>query len=224
MPENMPVNMPGTAPGGPAPSPAGPSRTPWMLLGACCVLLLLLAVLAGVVGVMLWRNGSGGGAAPGPTTPAVELATHSHEVFSLEHPAGWIVDAPDPAPSSSGLYVTVRDAEPADVFSSAPRELAVFKGSLPGVHALVTCEMESARMGFGFDEQSDPSELPSRTVDGIELVGWEITGTADGQDAVEQLYCGDVGDDVLMFHLRTVGAGTMDPEVVAILDSVDFAG
>lgn len=217
MPENMPVSTPGS------PSPSGTSRTPWMLLGACCVLLLLLSVLAGVIGVVLWRDRAGGGAAPGPTTPAVELATHSHEVFSLEHPAGWIVDAPDPAPSSSGLYVTVRDAEPADEFSSAPRELAVFKGSLPGVHALVTCEMESARMGFGFDEQSDPSELPSRTVDGIELVGWEITGTADGQDAVEQLYCGDVGDDVLMFHLRTVGTTAMDPEVEAILDSVDVA-
>ena len=192
-----------------------------LVLGGCGVFTLIL-VLALVVGGVLWLGRSAEG--PGSTTSDPALATHDAGPFTVEYPADWELEAEDPAPSSALHYMTLEDEAPEDALGLAERSFSVYQGGTPGLHAKVTCEQESARMGWGFDSQEDPTELEGHTLEGEALPAWQITGVVDGQDAVQQLVCADVGEDVLLFHLTTVGSLEMAPEVEAILESVTVQG
>lgn len=208
---------------GPPPEQIPPRRSRtgiWIALG-CAVLVIILLLLA-VTGGVVYLATRGGSTPEDPPTAA--MTQHDGEVFSVQYPATWSTPEITEDEKSAGLVLDVADAEIAeDEYDEfAPNSLAVYLFD-SGLHAQKECEMQTVWAGSGWDEADEPTALDPVTLDGRELVAYRAAGTHDDQDAVTEMYCADVGSQVLQIVVETHGATELSPEIMAILDSWTWA-
>ncbi|MGO1259869.1 MAG: hypothetical protein ACTMII_13035 [Brachybacterium sp.] len=206
---------------GQRPSPQQRSRTGfWCALA--CVLTLLAIVFLAVTGGVVYLVSRDRGSPPGPTETASgpELVSFEHEFFSFAYPATWfdLNKSADPADAVGVAELADEDIAPDDLYSFATNSITVYMFD-SDLHAVMTCRTQATWTGFGWDEPGDPEELDPITLDGKELAAHRTTGTHDGQDAVGEMYCADVADDVVQIVVETHGATELSPEIRQILDS-----
>ncbi|WP_157236046.1 hypothetical protein [Brachybacterium sp. P6-10-X1] len=196
-------------------APPAPRRSRpgiWIALG-CAVLLILLLLIAVTVGVvhLLTRDGGEDGA----TAP--ETVQVSQEYFSLRYPAEWFEGEISEDSASSGMVLDLRD-EQVEGEEVATNSLVVYVFDAT-LHAKSECERQAIWIGYLWDEVGDPTTIDPITLDGKELPSHRALGTHDDREAVSEMYCADVGDQVLQILVETHGAAEVSPEIRAILDS-----
>lgn len=188
----------------------------WIAL-ACAVLVVVVLLLA-VTGGVVYLATRGGSSQDDPTAAA--MTQHSGEVFSVQYPATWFVSESGEDAESAGLLLELGDVQIAedeyDEFATNSLTVYLFDSTL---HAQKECEMQSSWIGFGWDEVDEPTALDPVTLDGRELVAYRALGSHDDQDAAGEMYCADVGTQVMQIVVETHGATELSSEITAILDS-----
>lgn len=199
-------------PGTPDPTPPRRSRTGmWIALG-CAVLLILLLLIA-VTGGVIYLVGRGGGSESSPP----EMAQYSGEHFGLQYPADWVEDEITEEDKETGMVLDLRDEQvEADEIATNSLAVYVFDSDL---HAKAECDSQATWIGFTWDEVEDPTEIDPVTLDGKELPAYRALGTHDDREAISEMYCADVGNQVLQIMVESHGATEVSPEITAMLDS-----
>lgn len=222
--------QPSAGPGGPPPGTWAPAPPPrrrtgvWIAIACVLVVLVLgfLAVTGGVV-YLVARGGGSGGADGGEDTGA-ETAQIQHEYFSFSYPADWFDHSDGEVLRESDGVAEVADTDidpdAYDQFATDQVTVYAYDGTL---HAEAGCRQQAVWIGFGWEQSEDPEELDPVTLGGRELPAHRRLGTHDGQDVVAELYCADVGDDVVEVVAETHGATELSPEVREILASWTWA-
>lgn len=214
---------------GPTQPPGGGRRTGlWIALG-CVLLVLVLAFLAVTGGILLLVR-RGGESDPQPTGAATAPATVllEQETFTLTRPADWHDYSEDGFEADSDGIVLLSDVEYDPLaYDEVPTQSLTVYYYPSSAHAEASCRMSSIWIGFSFDEVDDAEKIDPVTVGGRELVAYRALGEHDEQDAVAEIYCADVGGDVMEIVVETVGSTEISPalrEILASWEWTDAAG
>lgn len=220
--------MQGGAQGQSGPQVQGTRRPGPLLwfLGACLLTLVVLVVL-GVGGGAMYVIGSRSGAVASdepadPTTPPP--VTFSHEAFSFSYPAEWADLTERANESGAGVVAQIAsaDVDPTDLDENAADSITVYLFASE-FHAVMTCRTQAIWTGFGWDESGDPEELEPVELGGRELPAHRTLGTHEGQDVVGEMYCADVGDEVVQIVVESHGGTELSPRMREVLDSWRWA-
>lgn len=203
----------GPAEGPVTPEPPRRSRTGiWIALG--CAVLLILLLLVAVTGGVIYLVSRGGGGESESTAP--EMAQYSGEYFTAEYPADWFEAEISEDSKDTGMVLDLRD-EQIEEGEIATNSLVVYVFD-SDLHAKKECETQAAWIGFSWDEVEEPTAIDPITLDGKELPAHRALGTHDDQEAISEMYCADVGDQVLQILVETHGTTEVSPEIRSILD------
>lgn len=207
----------GAPTGHPAPPGPGRSRT-WIVLGCAglVVVLLLLAITGGVAVLLSRDRGSGE-----ETTSAAEPVVFETGDFRVEYPADWETHEITSDEEGFGkllhlVDVKIPEEDALDEFPPNSLEIYLYDSD---VHAKTECELQAIWAGFLWDESGDQVALEDPQLGGRAVSGYTKSGTHDGQDAVTEGFCADVGDQIVQVVVETHGATEISPELREILAS-----
>lgn len=204
---------------GSPPEPIPPRRSRagiWIALG--CAVLVVVVLLLAVTGGVVYLATRGGSSQEDPT--AATMTQHAGAAFSVQYPKTWTTGEITDDKKDAGVVLEVADMkiENDEYDEFAPNSLIVYLFDA-GLHAQKECEMQNSWIGYGWDEVDEPTALDPVDLDGRELIAYRAAGTHDDQDAVTEMYCADVGTQVMQIVVETHGATELSPEITAILDS-----
>lgn len=207
-----PTGGPATGPVAPAPRRPGPG--PLIAIGVLAFVLVavLIAAVGGVVHLAT-RN------SPGPTEPAAPTVLEGTG-YTLEAPSGWEQFSGGESFATYGGDLAVRGPEHRIDDAVVHDEVLVYRYDI-SLHAVASCRFDAVFMGSDFDVDSgDPEELEEVELGGKPAAHHRVVGSLDGQDAVEELWCVDVGEDVVAIYATNYATGELTPETLAIVQSI----
>lgn len=207
------------SPGAPTERPRR-SRTGMWIAVVCAVLVVVVGVVAVLGGVLyLVSRDGGGGAGGGDPTDDAAVATYEGDYFTFDYPEGWVDLSDAEGFVGAGGLVEVADEEPGEELGDVPpNDLRVYMYSTT-YGAQTECRAQAVWSGFNWDDAGDPQEQDPTTIGGEEMFVQRVTGTHQGQDAVSEMYCMDLGSNVVQIVAEHHGGAELGPELTAILDS-----
>lgn len=207
---------PSSAAPGPAGNPArGRSARWWIGLG-CVGMVLVLMALAVTGGVALLVVRSVGPGSTGAERTAPALTTFVDPAFSLAHPASWEQIEPGPEHVGAGTVVILREVG-AD--EEVPRDEVIVHRFRSDVHALVECTRQAHWIGLTWDRAEEPEDVGPSVLGGRELAHHRATGEHLGVAALGEMWCADVGDEILQITADSFAGAGRSADVELILSS-----
>lgn len=207
---------------GTQPAPGRSRGGLWIALG-CAVMLVVLLFLAATGGVVYLVVRGGDSPEPSPTSPPVETAEFSHDYFRFTYPADWYDLSGRAGVADAGGVVELADEQiDTDDYEALAHASIVVYAFDSDYRAAGTCRTQATWTGFAWDSAEEPQELDPVTIGGRELPAYRTLGTHGGEDVIGEMYCADVGENVVQIVVETRGATAVDPELQAILDSWEW--